>query len=314
MSILKRPVGVFYNHPTAYRSFFDLLLQKKIPFIRIKSTSHQYNPAEQDVPFSILLNLTNPELSGNQAETEYIADYLLHIERLGVLILNGALAHRIFASQVRQLELIASLGLNYPKTRILNHHEQILPAALTFNYPVMIKPNGINAGRNFILLESPADLQKAIANHQIDSSTTGTLLVQEILPAQEKSVIRLITVNGSFRVAYKIPFQDYSRPSRSLRGTLPLKSTHTEWRSYTPPTQLVDDVVRISKTGKIQFGFIDCLLNTQDQTPYYLKIGNLDPTTITSQVDKNQLFDSLSLAVRDNLLPAFESDLIQEAW
>ena len=46
--------------------------------------------------------------------------YLAHLERVGVPVVNG-LGRSLEISKARQLTLLKSLGLPYPKARVINH-------------------------------------------------------------------------------------------------------------------------------------------------------------------------------------------------
>ncbi|MEJ0029183.1 MAG: hypothetical protein WDO15_01880 [Bacteroidota bacterium] len=102
--------------------------KEKIPFVRINAAEHTYNPAEREVPYSILINVQSL-LHSNQ--------YVAHVERLGIPVLNGTHAQAIEVSKARQLELLASLGMPFPKTRIINHISQLIPAAKGLRFPIV---------------------------------------------------------------------------------------------------------------------------------------------------------------------------------
>jgi len=78
----------------------------------------------------------------------YTLNYLAHLEAKGVRVVNGYRCFTHEISKALQLSNLESLGLPYPKARVINHPSQALDAAEAIGYPVVIKPNigGSGAG------------------------------------------------------------------------------------------------------------------------------------------------------------------------
>src|SRR5439155_9084990 len=58
----------------------------------------------------------------------YTLNYLEHLERLNVRVVNNRAAFTIETSKALQLSLLRSLGLPYPRARVINHASQALSA------------------------------------------------------------------------------------------------------------------------------------------------------------------------------------------
>ncbi len=54
--------------------------------------------------------------------------YLEMAEAAGITVINGAKAYGFEISKVRQMALLADLGLPFPKTRVINHASEALAA------------------------------------------------------------------------------------------------------------------------------------------------------------------------------------------
>src|SRR5690348_169807 len=96
-----RPVAIFYEHPSWFSPLFDELQRRRIPFVRINAAEHTYNPAEREVPYSILVNRVSASAyrRGNIQGVFQSSRYIAHIERLGIPVLNGTPAQEIESSK-----------------------------------------------------------------------------------------------------------------------------------------------------------------------------------------------------------------------
>src|SRR2546422_10596044 len=98
--------------------------------------------------YALLFNRMSPSawLRGNGHGIFYTLNYLAHLEELGVRVVNGLRAFTIETSKALQLDLLESLGLPYPRARVINHPSQALVAAEYIGFPLVVKPN-IGGGR-----------------------------------------------------------------------------------------------------------------------------------------------------------------------
>src|SRR6186713_1583613 len=110
-----KPIGIFYEHHSWFKPLFEELESRRIPFVRINAAQHLYNPSESEPPYSLVVNRMSSSayLRGNVQGIFHAANYLDHLERLGVPTINGAAAQRIESSKARQLSLLTALGIAY---------------------------------------------------------------------------------------------------------------------------------------------------------------------------------------------------------
>src|SRR5688572_27274460 len=150
MIIKPKPIGIYYEHPDWFRLLFAELDQRNAPYVPIRADEHQYDPAETDPGLSLLFNRMSPSayLRDHGQGILYTVNYLEHLERLGVRVINGRRAFSIEISKALQLSLLNSLGLPYPRARVINHPSQVETAARDLRFPIVVKANigGSGAG------------------------------------------------------------------------------------------------------------------------------------------------------------------------
>lgn len=281
MAISTRPIGILYEHPHWFKPLFQELEKRNLPFVRINIANHQYNPAEQEVPYSLLVNRVSNSayLRGNKQGIFHSASYLAHVERLGIPVINGTHAQEIESSKSKQIELFASLGLSFPKTRIINHYNQILSAGLSLRFPIVIKPNLQNSNTSIQRYDSYDQLSKAIKLYQVELGIDHTALVQEFIPAKNNEVIRVETLNKKILYAIKIKTKKETynlRPAEAANESDPFQQQGQRPKiliePFQPEKSILEDVERIMKTGRLDTGAVEYIVSEQNDQVYYCNI------------------------------------------
>jgi hypothetical protein len=321
MSKFHRPIGIFYEHPNWFKPLFQELETRKIPFVRIHAADHQYNPSEREVPYSLVVNRVSSSafLRGNTQGIFQASNYLAHVERLGIPVINGTAAQEIERSRIKQIELLTILGLPFPRTRIVNHINQIIPAALSLSFPIVVKPNlqgGVSSVQKFSSLHQ---LNKAIQSQQINLGIDHTALVQEFIPAFDNKNVRVEILNGKYLYAVKIHTRSESfnlRPfelfgEETSKKVDPFKSNILV-EAYSPSQQIVREVERIAKEAKLDAGAVEYVISEQSGKVYYCNIIALsnfvaDPVNV---IGFNPYADFVDM-IEGRLRPAFELEPVE---
>lgn len=278
-----KPIGIFYENHVWFKPLFDELQRRNIPFVRINAAQSQFNPQERDVPYSLIVNRVSASayLRGNVQGIFYASSYLNHIERLGVPVINGTFAQEIENSKARQLGLIASLGLAFPKTRVINHISQLLSAAKSLRFPILIKPNMGGSGAGIIKFDTAHKLQRAIDLHQINLGVDHSTLVQEFIPPKGGHIVRIETLNKKFLYALKIypagnNFNFCPAELRDIRhADNHTSSRHIRVESFLPSRQIIEDAQRIANAARLDAGGIEYLVHPETDEPHYYDINVL---------------------------------------
>jgi len=128
---MTRPVGILYEHPEWFKPLFRELERQSVPFVPIDATRHTFEPGSDADRYSLVVNRMSPSagLRGNGQAIFHTLDYLAHLEKRGASVLNGRRAFEFEISKARQLDLLARLGVRYPRAKVVNHPSQIVDAA-----------------------------------------------------------------------------------------------------------------------------------------------------------------------------------------
>ena len=122
---------------------------------------------------AVVLNRMSPSayIRGRGHLTFYTLQYLAHLERLGVRVVNGYEAWRTEISKAYQLTLLEQLGLPYPKARVIHHPSQAPAAAEGLRFPVVVKPNIGGSGAGIVRFDTADALARAAAAASSSAST-----------------------------------------------------------------------------------------------------------------------------------------------
>ena len=286
MADLVKPIGIYYEHPDWFKPLFAELERREIPYEKIDAAHHQFDPSENDSPYSLVVNRMSSSayLRGNGQGIFYTAGYLTHLERIGVRVINGTAATAIETNKARQLSLLTSLGLQFPKTRVVNHVSRVLSAAKELQFPLVVKVNIGGAGAGIVRFDTPEGLQAAVDAGQIDLGIDQTALVQEYVQPKDGHIVRVETLNGRFLYAMKVfttgesfnlcpaeicaipeqPTADFCMTDAQPVGTPGKKGVQQSRlavEAYTPPAHIIADVERIAKAAQIDVGGVEYLVS-----------------------------------------------------
>ncbi|MFD2572863.1 RimK family alpha-L-glutamate ligase [Spirosoma soli] len=285
----QKPIGIYYEHPDWFKPLFAELDRRGLPYEKIDAAHHQYDPSETESPYALVVNRMSSSayLRGHVQGIFHTAGYLTHLERIGVQVINGTVATSIETNKARQLALLSSLGLSYPKSRVVNHVSEIQSAAAQLQFPLVVKVNIGGAGAGIIRFDTPEGLQLAIETDQIDLGIDYTALVQEYVKPSGGHIVRVETLGGKFLYAMKVfttgesfnlcPAEICAIPEQPEADfcltEAPKKGIQVE--AYTPPAAIIADVERIVKAAQIDVGGIEYLIDERNGDVLYYDINAL---------------------------------------
>jgi glutathione synthase/RimK-type ligase-like ATP-grasp enzyme len=291
MTKSSKPIGIYYEHPEWFRPLFAELERREVPFVRLDARSHRYDPSEGEGEYSLLFNRMSPSayLRGNARGIFYTLNYLAHLERIGTPVVNGRSAFTFEISKALQLSLLESLGLPYPRARVINYPADALAAADGLRFPVVVKANIGGSGAGVVRYDTPATLERAVADEQIDLGIDQTALVQEFVPARGSYITRVETLDGKFLYAIRVYITgdtfnlcpaDICQTTAGVelnRVACALDAPKNGLRveAYTPPPEVIEAVERIAQTAKIDVGGIEYIVDDRDGQLLYYDINAL---------------------------------------
>lgn len=286
-----RPFAIYHEHPDWFRPLFAELDRRDLPYTRLDPRAHLYDPSEGRPPYALLFNRMSPSayLRGGVQGMFFTLSYLAHLERVGLPVVNGLAAFTTETSKARQLTLLESLGLPYPRARVINHAGRAVEAAAGLRFPVVVKANVGGSGAGIVRYDTPQALADAAAAGRLDFGVDHTALVQEFVPARGGHITRVETLGGKYLYAIKVfttgesfnlcPADICQRADgvELVRAACPVDAPKTGLKveGYTPPPEVVSACERIVQTAGIDVGGIEYMTDDRDGSVVYYDVNAL---------------------------------------
>ena len=285
-----RPIAIYYEHPDWFKPLFAELERRGVPYVRLDASAHSYDPSEREVPYSLVFNRASPSayLRGHGQTTFHTLNWLRHLERLGVPVVNGVSAYTMETSKALQLDILEELGLPYPKARIINNPSLAVEAARGLRYPVIVKANIGGSGAGIVRYDSKASLADAARDGRIDLGVDGVALVQELAPLRDGYITRIELLDGEFLYAINVyPGNSFNlcpadvcqtSDGRALtRSACALDAPKTGLRveGTRPPAAVIEQARAIARRVELDVGGIEYLVDDRDGRHYFYDINAL---------------------------------------
>jgi hypothetical protein len=265
--------------------------RRSIQYLRIDAGCHVYDATATDRKYALFFNRMSASayLRGNAQGIFFTRDYLAHLERVGIRVINGCKAFSLEISKAAQLALLHSLGLATPRSRIVNCAIQAVSAAQEIGFPVIIKPNIGGRGAGIMRFDSAPALERAAAAGEIDFGIDSTALVQEFLPVRGGHITRVETLGGKFLYAIKVytsgenfnlcPAEicrtEDDGSAANTTGLVDAPKAGLKVEGYTPPQELIDAVEKIVSAAQIEAGSVEYIVDDRDGVVVYYDINAL---------------------------------------
>ncbi len=284
-----RPLAVLYEHPDWFKPLFDELDRRRVPYVKVDATSHSFDPAETEAPWSALFNRMSPSayLRGHGSTIFYASHYLAHVAALGVRVINGWRAWQIEISKAQQLSLLGGLGLPAPRARVIHRPREALGASRDLRFPIAVKPNIGGSGAGIRRFDTPDALAGAVG--ALDLGPDQTALVQEFIPPERGRIVRVEVLDGRYLYAIRVYTDgagfnlcpadichdvDGSELERSAcPADAPKNGLRVE--AYDPPGEVVAQVERIMAAAGIEIGGVEYMIDERDGRLWYYDVNAL---------------------------------------
>lgn len=284
-------LAIYYEHPDWFRPLFAELDRRRTPYILLHAGQHQFEPANGAPPYRLLFNRMSPSayLRGHGNAVFYTLHFLSQLEQAGVRVINGADAYRTEISKAGQLSLLGTLGLPFPRARVIHDPCQAATAAQGLRFPVVVKPNVGGSGAGIRRFEAPSEVAEAAAAGALDLGPDSTALVQEYIPAEASRITRVEILGGKFLYAIRVysPGDVFNLcpadvcqtvgGAQLARTACPVDAPDQGLKveGYTPPAAIVADVERIMAAAKIDVGGVEYVTDARNGKRYYYDINAL---------------------------------------
>jgi hypothetical protein len=301
-------IGVLYEHREWFLPLFAALDRRGLAYVRVDAAALSWDPTARPA-FDLLVNRMSPSayLRGHGHAIFAAGAYLDYVERWGIPVVNGAAQWRLEISKSRQLDLFESLGVPYPRARVINTGEAAPGAARGLRFPVVVKPNIGGSGARIQRFDDEGQLERAARAGSIDLGIDATALVQEFLPAEGGTITRVEVLDGELLYAIRITppaghgfnlcpadicqVDEGAAPERAAVPGGPAApqpddaGTAVEGVCATKPAMHIEatvapgDVVRmaqrIAREAKLDVCGIEYLVDARDGRPYFYDVNAL---------------------------------------
>ena len=286
-----RPYAIYHEHPDWFRPLFRELDSREIRYERLDAASHSFDPSADEVPWSIVINRASPSayLRQHGQTTFHTLNWLRHLERIGVPVVNGSHVYALELSKAAQLTLLKSLGLPYPRTRVINDVSQAVAAARELRFPVLVKANVGGSGAGITRYDSPGVLEEEVKAGRVQLGIDSTALVQESVPLRDGHITRVETLGGRYLYAINV------FPSTGSFDLCPADACQTtngvelvraacavdaprsglRVEAAHPPREIIAQVERIARASRLDIGGIEYFIDDRDGKHYFYDVNAL---------------------------------------
>src|SRR6202030_452036 len=257
-------------------------------YAKLDASCHSYDTITP-VGYRLLFNRMSASayLRGNARAIFFTRDFLAHAENTGTRVINGSEAFDYEISKAAQLSLLNSLGIPFPRSRVVNCVEELKKHSETIGFPLIVKPNIGGRGAGIMRVESVAELDRAIDAGQVGLGIDSTALIQEFIPARNGHITRVETLGGKFLYAMKVSTSDENfnlcpaeicDVERAKEGAMCLADgpkTGLKVEPYQPPRKIIDAVERIVASAGIDVGGVEYIIDARTGRHLFYDINAL---------------------------------------
>ncbi len=285
------PIGIYFEHPDWYRPLFAELDRRGVSYERIAIGDHFYDVSETRPAYSLVFNRMSPSayLRGGESAIFYTGGYVEHLERLGVRVINASKVYGYEINKARQLTLLRSLGLDFPRARVIHDPTRAPLAAEGLRFPVVVKANIGGSGAGITRYDTPTDLRDAAMSGRIALGVDHTALVQEYVTPGSGRITRVETLGGKFLYAihvytngdsFNLCPADICRTTGGVelaRSACPVDAPKSGLtvEAYTPPPAVIAAVERIAAATGMDVGGVEYMTDERDGSVLYYDVNAL---------------------------------------
>jgi biotin carboxylase len=284
---LSAPIGILDEHPEWSARLIAELEHRRLPFEKIDHSNHAFDPRDRVARYSVIVNRTSPSSHrrGHGGVLFYAEALLAHWEALGIPVINPVHAYRFEKSKALQIGLFERLGVNYPRTVVVNHRDQVLKASGELRFPLLVKPNIGGSGALIERFDSRADLEARAA--ALDFGPDGTVLVQEFVDSEGGAIVRVEVLDDRYLYAIRIvrPESNFNlcpadicqvpaaAPGADL-GACPVDAKPgLSVTRYDAPEAVIDQARALARAASIDVGGIEYLVGRADGRVYFYDVN-----------------------------------------
>ena len=131
MTQVSHPIGILYEHPQWFTPLFAELDRRGVDYMPIDASDPAFDPEGSGRQYQLMVNRMSPSAwtRGNGDAISRTREYLRYLEAVGTEIVNGSRAFEYEISKIRQLDLLADLGVRFPTGRAVTDSSEVVDAS-----------------------------------------------------------------------------------------------------------------------------------------------------------------------------------------
>ncbi len=281
-------IAIYFDHLEWFRPLFAELDRRRIAYRKLDASGHSYDTTAP-VSYRLLFNRMSASayLRGHAQAIFFTRDFLAYVESTGTRVINGSKSFGYEISKAAQLSLFNSLGIPFPRSRVVNSLGELKRHAFAIGFPVIVKPNIGGRGAGIVRLNSAAELERALAANLIDLGIDNTAVVQEFIPPRNGHITRVESLGGSFLYAMKVfttgdnfnlcPAEicDVERAAEGATCLADGPKAGLKIESYQPPLEVIGMVSRIVASAGIDVGGVEYITDARTGRHLFYDINAL---------------------------------------
>ena len=299
-------LALLYEHSEWLRPLFAELDRRGIDYQAMRADGHMFDPAHPAPPAPLIFNriAMSSFLRGADHPIFYAQALYAAWEAAGARVINGARAMAIDASKARQLALIAGLGFDIPETRVVHRVADLVAAAESMRFPLVVKANIGGSGAGIMRYDSLDQLREWAAEGMVPDSIDKVWLVQDFVPARGGRILRFEILDGRFLYALSVDGGggfDLCPADACLAE--PGKASVTIERAE-PEPGLIAAAEKIIVAAGIDVGGVEALIDDRDGSVRFFDINGFsnfaaDPVNLLGWDPHATLVDWLEQQIKD---------------
>lgn len=297
-------LAILYEHPQWFAPLFAALDRRGVDYRAIHADGLVVDPAASEPPARVVFNRVamSSFLRAPEHPIFFAAAALAQWQACGATVLNGASALALDASKARQLALIARLGLGIPATRVVHRAADLIAAARTLSFPIVVKANIGGSGAGIVRYDDLGSLGAAVADGLVPDSIDRVLLVQEYVQPRDGTITRIETLGGRYLYALEVDGGGSFDLCPADACALPGRPTIT-MKAVEPAPALIAGAEAIVAAAGIDVGGVEVLID-RDGTPRFYDVNALsnfvaDPLNVLGWDPHERLVDWLQLRIAE---------------
>ena len=297
-------LAILYEHPQWFAPLFAALDRRGVDYRAIHADGLVVDPAASEPPARVVFNRVamSSFLRAPEHPILFAAAALAQWQACGATVLNGASALALDASKARQLALIARLGLGIPAARVVHRAADLIAAARTLSFPIVVKANIGGSGAGIVRYDDLGSLGAAVADGLVPDSIDRVLLVQEYVQPRDGTITRIETLAGRYLYALEVDGGGSFDLCPADACALPDRPTIT-MKAVEPAPALIAGAEAIVAAAGIDVGGVEVLID-RDGTPRFYDVNALsnfvaDPLNVLGWDPHERLIDWLQLRIAE---------------